>query len=154
MSASSCWDRSRVRGPCGITCQEGATRTGHKCNGDMRAAGYHHQTSKDLSDTRSKSCRLQILSSGVSILGSRISDLDPRISDLGSWISILGFRFSNLDSRILNLESRISVLESPFSNLESRIRCQVLSELLSGKSEFWRTTSSSRSHSATPPCLK
>ena len=78
----------------------------------MGYAGYHHQTSKDLSDTRSKS-----------ILGSRISDLDPRISDLGSWISILEFRFSNLEPRISNLESLFSNLHSRIWNLGSVVKC-------------------------------
>ena len=115
------------------------------------------QTSKDLSDTnKKKSCRLRSWT-----VVYRFSDLESRISTLESQISDLESRFLNFDSRILNLESRtsnlcsrISDLESPFSNLESRVRCQVHSELLTGTSEFWRTTSSSRSHSATPPCLK
>ena len=89
------------------------------------------------------------IDSRISNLWSRPSNLRSRILNLDSWISIL-------ESWTSNLCSRISVLESPFSNLESRIRCQVLSELLTGTSEFWRTTSSSRSQVANwmPKALK
>ena len=184
-SASSCWDRSRVHGQCGIT-WEGATLGPH---GPWGYAGYHHPHDGSMvlvymltwlgilmvnvtiygihgsygikhlriyQTHKKKSCRLRSWT-----VVYRVSDLESRISTLESQISDLESRFLNFDSRILNLESRtsnlcsrISDLESPFSNLESRVRCQVHSELLTGTSEFWRTTSSSRSHSATPPCLK
>lgn len=82
----------------------------------MGYAGYHHQTSKDLSDTRSKSCRLRSWT-----VVYRFSDLESLISTLESQISDLESRFLNFDSRILNLESRTSNLCSRISILESGI---------------------------------
>lgn len=117
MSASSCWDRSRVHGPCGITCQEGATLGG--ATSVMGICGLRGITIKHLriyqtQEANPVDCKFWTVVYRFSDVESRISTLESQISDLES-------RFLNFDSRISNLEPRISNLESRTSNLCSRI---------------------------------